>query len=353
MVSASDWLKRYGERYTADIAKFGINENPTLWQKFVDKYNSTGNMETAYASTIESEIKKQAVDKINKMLQEKGDATGAGYSAYAGTTDIDSLATAYTNTASELEYANKNKTETPEPYKFEKTSEMQQIEDLINSRTLNTPTFNPENVTKWVSTLDTAYKPYEQKALDQAQGEYRRLFGGLSGGGSASFNRVIQQSLAEQQALKQQTALGLAQSEYDKQYQDYTNSRGQALDLQKFYADQSKYTNAQETQNAWNQIQRQWGLTDAATQRGYDEQDWQKQADLAEQLAEMTKPQQTNWYDYILPAIGTGLGYGFGGGITGATTNLFSNLFKSAPKNYAATPVTAGTPDYLKLYGLK
>lgn len=186
-----------------------------------------------------------------------------------------------------------------EPEKFVESQEMKDYRALIESRIAKVPELTPEMITKWAPKLAEASKPFEDEAVAGLKTEYNVAspYSYGSGGQVKATSNMLSKFAANRMA----TALALGQLEYGKQYDEYSSALAKKGALAGI-----------SDENKWKELSRAWSLDDATRARTQADEDWTKMKSFYEGLAEISKPKEKQWYEYITEPVMSEAGKSFG-----------------------------------------
>jgi hypothetical protein len=324
------WRKSYYNDYAGKIAKVGGTpvDPTTFFNTYGIGNNASGKMFEEARLKYEKSITQTGIDQYNQKAKEISDATGQPPQTWQGATDnIDEISQGLNQLTSTADfYAKPENAEKLNQPTYDQTPEYKQIMETLNKMTEGgAPKFTPDMVTQWQGTVNEMAKPFEQEGLNQMRAN-QSLQSSL-GGRSSIMDKQVNDLMGKYQAQKLQTALGLGQDQYNSQLEQFMNALSQKASMSQVGSQQANAGYMANINNLWqNQNQN--------AQNQYSDAQWQKQAGLATSLAELSKANQPQWYDYLAQGLGSSVGMLGGSALTGGIGSLLG-LGKKAVQGVA------------------
>lgn len=189
-------------------------------------------------------------------------------------------------------------------YKFEMPTEYQTIEDQANAvLAQGTPTLDPGLVTSWQNKLEEVYSPTRDKLKRNMADYWAALF--PQGGGSG---KQVAANIGELNALeldKTNRAYGLAESDLATKLSAFQNAQNILSGIGGVKVQAGQFGSAQDAATAFQNAQLAWQQQKAAMDQQNALTMWNKQADLAQYLANVQKPGKKDYTGEAIATAGT------------------------------------------------
>jgi hypothetical protein len=274
-----------------------------------------GQIKTWHGQQTETE---DMINEYNDIAKKTAAITGSqpvlkGFSGYTG----DTSATKWAGVESDYEQVKKDlniakqaysfadtqkSTAEANKYKFQMPTEWQTVEDLASSTIKQgEPTLNPDLVNQWEQKLETVYSPVRDKVKKNMADYWASLF--PQGGGSGKQVELNQADLADIETNKFNQSLGFAQTDLANKLAAYQDAKEKLLGIGTFKAQADQFKSSQDAVNAWQMMNLDWTKNKYAMDTANNTKNYNQNAALAEYLASIVKPKQSNPFIDILPSL--------------------------------------------------